>query len=175
VNRPQKQSLECGARSRGLTAADQKLWAAYSQTLTRLMPGKTRLPVEAETADVPASLPMVAPPVAASRPVGVDATPAGLDKSTWKKFASGKIRAAQTLDLHGHTAARAHHAVIHFLERAYAEQTRCVEIITGKGEVLARELPHWLNAPRLRPLILAVAHPHAANTGSVRILLRRIR
>jgi DNA-nicking Smr family endonuclease len=52
---------------------------------------------------------------------------------------------------------------------------RCVEIITGKGEILARELPHWLNAPGLRPLILAIAHPHAANTGSVRILLRRAR
>jgi DNA-nicking Smr family endonuclease len=52
---------------------------------------------------------------------------------------------------------------------------RCIEIITGKGEILARELPHWLNAPGLRPLILAIAHPHAANTGSVRILLRRVR
>jgi len=160
------------ARAKGLTAADLKLWAAYSQTLTRLMPGKTRLPVEAE---VPAVVVVSAPVAVVAPPVGVDAAPGGLDKSTWKKFASGKIRAAQTLDLHGHTAARAHHAVIHFLERAYAEQTRCVEIITGKGEVLARELPHWLNAPSLRPLILAVAHPHAANTGSVRILLRRIR
>ena len=45
----------------------------------------------------------------------------------------------------------------------------------GKGEVLLRELPHWLNAPQLRPLILALAHPHAANTGSVRLLLRRPR
>ena len=30
---------------------------------------------------------------------------------------------------------------------------------------MAQELPHWLNAPALRPCILAVAHPHAANTG----------
>ncbi len=108
-------------------------------------------------------------------PVGIDITPAGLDKATWKRFSSGKIRAAQRLDLHGHTAARAHHAVIHFIERAYAEQVRCIEIITGNGEILARELPHWLNAPALRHHILAIAHPHAANTGSVRILLRRMR
>jgi len=162
------------ARAKALSTADLKLWAAYSQTLTRLMPGKSRLPVEPETP--PARVTPTAPaPVLPAPPVGVDLTPAGLDKSTWKKFASGKIRAAQRLDLHGHTAARAHHAVIHFLERAYADQTRCVEIITGKGEVLARELPHWLNAPTLRPIILAIAHPHAANTGSVRILLRRIR
>ncbi len=50
-----------------------------------------------------------------------------------------------------------------------------MEIITGKGEILAREVPLWLNAPALRRLILATAHPHAANTGSVRVLLRRIR
>jgi len=165
------------ARAKALSTADLKLWAAYSQTLTRLMPGKSRLPLEPETpaAQPVAPMPAAPSPTRAAPLIGVDLTPAGLDKSTWKKFASGKIRAAQRLDLHGHTAARAHHAVIHFLERAYAEQTRCVEIITGKGEVLARELPHWLNAPTLRPLILAIAHPHAANTGSERILLRRIR
>jgi DNA-nicking Smr family endonuclease len=165
------------ARAKALSTADLKLWAAYSQTLTRLMPGKSRLPVEPETPLAPAVsfTPPAPAPIRPAPPVGVDLTPAGLDKSTWKKFTSGKIRAAQRLDLHGHTAARAHHAVIHFLERAYAEQTRCVEIITGKGEVLSRELPHWLNAPTLRPIILAIAHPHAANTGSVRVLLRRIR
>ncbi len=107
--------------------------------------------------------------------LGVDQVPGGLDKSTWKNFAAGKIRAARRLDLHGMTATRAHTAVTNFIERAYGEQIRCVEIITGKGEVLARELPHWLNSPALRARILAVAHPHAGNTGSVRVLVRRVR
>ena len=44
----------------------------------------------------------------------------------------------------------------------------------GTG-VLRRELPLWLNRPDIRPLILAAAHPHAANPGSVRLLLRRAR
>jgi len=165
-------------RARGLSAADLQLWAAYSQTLSSLMPGKVRLPVAPEpaaAAPAPAPLPAKAPAGPAGAPIRPDLTPSGLDKATWKKFASGKIRAARRLDLHGHTAARAHHAVILFVERAYGEQARCIEIITGKGEVLARELPHWLNAPSLRAKILAIAHPHAANTGSVRILLRRIR
>jgi DNA-nicking Smr family endonuclease len=105
----------------------------------------------------------------------VNAAPGGLDKSTWQQFRTGKIRAEARLDLHGHTATRAHQEVRHFLERAHAARLRCVEIITGKGEILARELPDWLNAPSLRPLILALAHPHAANTGAVRILLRRVR
>ena len=168
------------ARAKALSAADLKLWAAYSQTLSRLMPGKTRLPVEpepsAQTAPAPDPPPAKPRPPAGYAPyISLDTTPTGLDKSTWKKFATGKIRAAQRLDLHGHTAARAHHAVIHFIERSYSSQLRCIEIITGKGEILSRELPYWLNAPSLRPLILAVAHPHAANTGSVRILLRRLR
>jgi DNA-nicking Smr family endonuclease len=172
------------ARVKALSAADLKLWAAYSQTLSRLMPGRVRLPVEPEppppqaVPEAPAPMaPLAAKPKmrGVSRPVSIDMTPAGLDKATWKKFSTGKIRAHIRLDLHGQTAGPAHRAVNHFIEHAYSEQIRCIEIITGKGEILARELPHWLNAPALRPLVLAIAHPHAANTGSVRILLRRIR
>ena len=55
-----------------------------------------------------------------------------------------------------------------------------VEVITGRGSgeqggVIRRELPLWLNLPQLRPLVLAVTHPHAANVGSVRLLLRKSR
>jgi DNA-nicking Smr family endonuclease len=122
-------------------------------------------------------LPVTAKPslVRPSPELGLNAAPAGLDKASWKTFYAGKTRVEARLDLHGHTAARAHYKVQHFLEQAYGSGMRNVEIITGKGEILARELPHWLNAPGLRPLILALAHSHAANTGSVRILLRRRR
>jgi DNA-nicking Smr family endonuclease len=142
------------------------------------MPGRSRLPLPAEPeAPKPeaAAPPPATPPKLVQAPayVGIGATPVGLDKSTWKKFRDGKMRAEAKLDLHGHTAAKAHMAVRTFLEQCFAMRMRCVEIITGNGEILARELPHWLNAPGLRPLILAVTHPHAANTGSVRILLRR--
>ncbi|MDE8342400.1 MAG: Smr/MutS family protein [Acidocella sp.] len=145
-----------------------------------LLPGKLRLPVEPEPAPVidPAPQTIETPKPRLKlvpRDILVNHVPGGLDKSTWKSFATGKIRAVRRLDLHGLTATRAHNAVTHFLERAYADEVRCVEIITGKGEVIARELPHWLNHPQLRGHILAVAHPHAANTGSVRVLLRRVR
>jgi DNA-nicking Smr family endonuclease len=167
------------AKVKGLSKADLQLWAAYSQTL-KLLPGKTRLAVEPEPAA--ASKPPAAETQTVkikTRPhakqVEIGSPPPGLDKSSWRKFRTGESRAARVLDLHGMTAARAHHATLQFLLAAHAEQLRVVEIITGKGEVLIRELPHWLNAPQLRPLILALAHPHAANTGSVRILLRRTR
>jgi DNA-nicking Smr family endonuclease len=170
------------ARRKGLSEDDLRLWAAYGRTLTRLMPGRTRLvlPPEEPQPTPPSQLatpPAPAKPSPARLPaeLGLNAAPAGLDKSTWKNFYAGKTRVEARLDLHGHTAAKAHHKVQHFLEQAYGSGMRNVEIITGKGEILARELPHWLNAPGLRPLILALAHPHAANTGSVRILLRRRR
>jgi DNA-nicking Smr family endonuclease len=168
------------AKVKGLSKADLQLWAAYSQTL-KLLPGKTRLAVEPEPLATPA-LPeqpgITVQKVKArsqAKQIEVGAPPPGLDKSSWRKFRSGESRAARVLDLHGMTAARAHHATLQFILTAYAQQLRVVEIITGKGEVLLRELPHWLNAPQLRPLILALAHPHAANTGSVRILIRRTR
>ena len=168
------------AKVKGLSKEDVKLWAAYSQTL-KLLPGKTRLPIEPEplTAEPKAAAFETLPAKIKSWPqakqVEVGSPPPGLDKSSWRKFRTGESRAARVLDLHGMTAARAHRATLQFILNAHAQQLRVVEIITGKGEVLIRELPHWLNAPQLRPLILALAHPHAANTGSVRILLRRTR
>jgi len=104
--------------------------------------------------------------------------PPGLDKSTWNRFRTGKLAAARTLDLHGKTAQSAFHALERFLQSAHADHLRCVEIITGRGSgehggIIRRELPHWLNLPSLRPLILAASHPHPQNTGSTRLLLKR--
>lgn len=105
--------------------------------------------------------------------------PPGVDNGTWNRLRGGKLPAVRTLDLHGKTAERAHHALEHFLRAAQADHIRCVEVITGRGSaeggVIRRELPMWLNLPRLRPLILAGCHPHPANPGSVRLLLRRSR
>ena len=106
--------------------------------------------------------------------------PPGVDNATWQRFRTGKMAASRKLDLHGRTAQPSYHALASLLRNAHAEGQRCVEVITGRGSgesggVLKRELPMWLNLPELRPLVLAAAHPHAANTGSVRILLRRVR
>ncbi|WP_408904565.1 Smr/MutS family protein [Nguyenibacter sp. L1] len=102
----------------------------------------------------------------------------GLDDTSWRALVSGKLRPARTLDLHGQNVQAAFSRLHAFLIQARADNLRCVEVITGlgsgqRGGVLRRELPFWLGRPDLRPLILAVTHPHAANQGSVRILLRR--
>jgi DNA-nicking Smr family endonuclease len=137
-------------------------------------------------------------PSSGASTLSIGGPPAGVDKATWQRFRTCKLAAARKLDLHGMTAQRAFQALSGFLRAAHAERLRCVEIVTGRGRpdgstggstrgstageaggegtgVIRREFPLWLNRPDIHPLILAAAHPHAANTGSVRLLLRRVR
>lgn len=112
--------------------------------------------------------------------LAIGVAPGGLDRRRWDDLRRGRTRPERTLDLHGRRAEDAHAAVRAFVLAAQQEGLRCVAIVTGKGTgeaggVLRRELPHWLNAPPLRGLILAIAHPHRANTGAVHLLLRRKR
>jgi DNA-nicking Smr family endonuclease len=158
------------ARPKTLCKADLQLWAAFTQAITPL-PGKSRLPLDPpppppqpQTAQAP-DQPKKTTRHPTPKPLHTESSPAGIDKSTWQKFASGKRRPEKKL----------HHATTAFIQHAHLEQVRCIEIVTGKGEILARELPHWLNTPSLRPLILAIAHAPTANTGALRILLRRTR
>lgn len=176
-------------RPRGLSEADQALWANYVSQLAPLRGRGARKPQEAKPAP-PAALadPQPRPRVAAqatkprkmASPLAVGDQPGGIDSATWQRFRTGRLIAGRKLDLHGMTAQRAFHALVSFVRSAHAEQVRCVEVVTGRGSgenggVIRRELPHWLNLPEIRPLILGAAHPHALNQGSVRLILRRIR
>ena len=178
------QQIRPARRRVALTEQERQDWAAYVR-LVRPLPGRVvpllaDIPVESEPPDRPVVL--LAPrrtvrPVAA---LAVGDQPGGLDSGSWNRFRSGKLTPERTLDLHGRTAQRAFHALHAFLNAAYGDGVRCVEIITGRGTgetggVLRRELPLWLNLPGLRPIVLAAAHPHAANQGAVRVLLRRAR
>jgi DNA-nicking Smr family endonuclease len=175
-------------RPRGLTEGDRATWADYVRHIAplagrqrpepppELPPGPLAAPI-APTAPIMRALP-AAP--ARPAPLVVDRQPGGLDNATWNRFRTGRIAATRTLDLHGRTAHRAFHALQDFLHRAAMDRQRCVEVITGRGSgpeggVIRRELPLWLNLAELRPLLLAAAYPHAANTGAVRLLLRRPR
>jgi DNA-nicking Smr family endonuclease len=175
-----------------LTAEDHAAWAGYAKHIAKLPgraspappPADTRPPAppspETPSPATPTRAKPAARPGPARSPLAIGAPPAGVDKSTWQRFRTGKLAAPRTLDLHGMTVQAAFHALTGFLHAAHADHIRCVEIVTGSGRregtgVLRRELPHWLNRPDLRPLILGAVHPHVANQGSVRLLLRRIR
>jgi DNA-nicking Smr family endonuclease len=173
------------AARRTLTNSDKEAWAAYASRIKPLsgreMPSVAAPALAVSAPVVPAS-PAPAPPVARKRHAVVIGEPPGdgLDKATWRRLRGGRLTPERTLDLHGMTAQRAFHALHALLVHAQAEQLRCVEVITGRGSgegggVIRRELPHWLNLPSLRPFVLAAVHPHPANPGATRILLRRSR
>jgi DNA-nicking Smr family endonuclease len=181
------------ARGPRLTEADRAAWAGYAQHIAKL-PGRAG-PIGATPPPEPTAPPAPRPTPKrraepprrtgpAASPLSIGGPPAGVDKSTWQRFRTGKLAAPRKLDLHGMTAHHAFQALTAFLRAAHADHVRCVEIVTGRGGgsgkgegtgVLRREFPHWLNRPDIRPLILGAVHPHAANPGAVRLLLRRIR
>ncbi len=172
------------SRRKVLSEHDRATWALYVRNVSPLS-GVPVPDAPPEPAPMPQpsllSVPRVSvPTVQRLSSVAIGDHPPGVDKATWNRFRAGKLPPTRTLDLHGRTAQRAFFALQEFLGSAHAERLRCVEVITGRGSgenggVIRREFPLWLNRPELRPLVLAAAHPHAANPGSVRLLLRRVR
>ena len=124
---------------------------------------------------------------AAARPVAPlpDLAPgvfAGIDKRSALRFKRGQTPIEDSLDLHGMIQTEAHRALNDFVAEASGAGQRCVLVITGKGQggsggVLRRMVPHWLNQPSLRPLILGVAQaqPRDGGAGALYLLLRRCR
>lgn len=173
-------------------AADLEVWTRYLRHVRPLrgvrVPELPVPPTRPEAVTPPSAAPMVAsmpPPRVISPPrrpqIAIGVAPPGLDRATWTRFRAGRIPPDRTLDLHGMTVAAAHSAVTALIAGATVQGLRCVEIVTGHGRrgggegVLRREVPFWLNDQPLHPMILAVCHPHAANQGALRVLLRRLR
>ena len=107
---------------------------------------------------------------------------AGVDKRQAGRLKRGRLPIEARIDLHGLTLENAHRRLVSFLNRAQEEEKRAVLVVTGKGlregsGVIRAQMPHWLNEPRLRPLILAYeyAQPRDGGMGALYILLRRKR
>ena len=183
--------MSAARRPRSLSPAERALWHDWARR-TQVVPlaGKVMDPAPvapAPAAEPPAAAAPPSPGQATSRrrplppiDVHVGGPPAGLDARRWRDLRRGRTRPERTLDLHGYRAQEAHAAVRAFVRGAAADGLRCIAIVTGRGSspeggVLRREVPHWLNAPELRPLLLGAVHPHQANAGAVHLLLRRQR
>jgi DNA-nicking Smr family endonuclease len=179
-----------GLRRKPIPAAELEAWARYLRHVTPL-PG-VNVPLPMETPVVVRLAPPVVPAAPALAPraqmraprraaLSIGVAPPGLDRATWTRFRAGKIAPERVLDLHGMTKPHAHIAVMALIAGASAQGLRCVEIVTGHGRraggegVLRREVPFWLNDAPLHALVLAVCHPHAANEGALRVLIRRNR
>ncbi|MPY68920.1 MAG: hypothetical protein GEU92_02415, partial [Alphaproteobacteria bacterium] len=105
------------------------------------------------------------------------------DRRTLDRLRRGQLRPEARIDLHGMTQDTAHAALAGFVIRAQSEGRRCVLVVTGKGRVgtgggvLRNAAPGWLNAPRLRPRVVAFAEaaPRDGGSGALYVLLRRLR
>lgn len=120
------------------------------------------------------------------------ALPGAIDPHDAKAIRRGRIEVDARIDLHGMTQVRAHETLVRFLQRSATQQLRCVLVITGKGGrrsddedpyanfgagVLRVQLPHWLAAPELAPLVISSgpAAPQHGGEGARYVLLRRKR
>lgn len=93
----------------------------------------------------------------------------------------GRIEIDARLDLHGMTQARAHRALLHFLQRASGDGLRFVLVVTGKGSsvgqesergVLRRQVPEWLGLPEFRELVVGFEQAHIGHGGAGALYVR---
>jgi DNA-nicking Smr family endonuclease len=104
-----------------------------------------------------------------------------LDGARAKRLKRGAIPPDWVLDLHGMGREAAYDTVGVLIHEAVESHMRCLLIVTGKGRggegVLRRELPHWLNEPRLRAQVVALAHAplHLGGEGAYLVYLRNPR
>jgi DNA-nicking Smr family endonuclease len=101
-----------------------------------------------------------------------------------RQIASGKVEVDARIDLHGSRQRDAHARLRAFLLAAHAEGHRTVLVITGKGGeaepadglgslmgerqrgVLRRSVPHWLEEPDLRAIVLSYTQAGIRHGGA---------
>lgn len=113
-----------------------------------------------------------------------------IDRKAAKRLAQGKMAPEARIDLHGMTQDDAQSALIGFITTAHARGKRLALVITGKGRpaddpagmprqegVLRRQVPMWLRAAPLRPLVQDIrqAHQRHGGSGAYYVYLRRTR
>ena len=105
-----------------------------------------------------------------------------MDRRTARRLKRGRIPVEARLDLHGKTQDEAHAALGRFVRESRMAGRRCVMVITGKGSVasgrggvLRRMTPRWLDGPALRRHVVAIATApeSAGGRGALYVLLKR--
>lgn len=176
-------------RRRQLSADETELWRRVVRTATPLDARRAPPPPPTETEPkAPATAPI--PAVGRDpRPAGGAAVTAGdlhphpttLDRRTNQRLRRGRLAIDARFDLHGHTQASAHSALLRFLERARANGSRHVLVVTGRGAegggILKRSVPRWLGEPAFQRHVAGFheAGPRHGGAGALYIVLRRRR
>ena len=184
-------------KGRRLRPEEERLWQKITDTATPL---ETRMPFVKESPKPTAKKQVVSaplPPFQIGEKVNHPTTdtrimppdhPLRMDRKAYTRMTRGKSSPEARLDLHGMTVDAAHSALRAFLIRSHGEGKRLVLVITGKGRsiehealgdpsrgILRRQVPHWLEQPPLRQIVLQTtpAHQRHGGSGALYIYLRR--
>ena len=118
--------------------------------------------------------------------------PIRMKQTAHRRMIRGKLKPEARIDLHGMTLSEAHPMLVDFVTSAHARGLRLLLVITGKGRggdredhgpipirrgVLKQQVPGWLTAPPLGPLVLEIreAHQKHGGGGAYYVYLRRSR
>lgn len=179
-------------KPRHLSQDEERLWKAVADTTTPIERRQPNFPIKnKKVAAKNPERPAYVPPrfqvgekaqTETAIPMRRDAE-IQMDRKAYTRLKRGKSKPDARIDLHGMTADTAHAALTAFLLRAHADQKRLVLVITGKGRtneegrmgVLKRQVPHWLERPPLRQIVLqtAEAHQRHGGSGALYVYLRR--
>ena len=178
-----------GRKGRRLSGEDIALWEDVTRSIKPIRRRAPKPQAVSENVEVP----VVAKPArksaaiapAPSRSVPPKSPPAAapLEKRLKQKIARGSQPIDARLDLHGHTQAEAHGALLRFLRRTQSRGGRLVLVITGKGVrgesggVLKRAVPMWLGLPEFRDMVIgfdtaAISH---GGEGALYVRVRKVR
>ena len=182
-------------KGRRLSAEEEKLWKKIAETTT---PMDRRVPFTKPDPKPISRKPKPALPafrIGESLPASSTETrivapdqPLRMDRKTFARMKRGKSSPDARIDLHGMTVDRAHKALLAFLLRCHADDRRLALVITGKGKssqdqgpipqptgILRRQVPHWLEQPPLRQIVLqtTTAHQKHGGSGALYVYLRR--
>ncbi|QQN75086.1 Smr/MutS family protein [Croceicoccus sp. YJ47] len=166
---------------RGLSAEEQRAWAALAATVTPMEGRKRPAPPptmkEAKPAPAPpkpAKPQRRTPPRTTPQPVPMREGGGTLDSSWEKRMSRAAIVPDFTLDLHGHTLDTAYRRLDRGLAQAKAMGARVVLIVTGKARpVDAADRAERRGAIRAKFLDWLAAGPHASDIVAVRNAHRR--
>lgn len=175
-----------GRKGKRLTQEDLELWQGVVRSVKpmrrRAIPDETGEAVATPSrksagsrALAPAAIPVK--PAPSKSPPAI----APIEKRLKQKLARGGKTIDARLDLHGHSQAEAHEALLRFLRRTQSRGGRVALVITGKGGrgggVLKRSVPMWLALPEFRALVIGfdAAAPAHGGDGALYVRVRRVK